>query len=169
MAVARAPPQMSLEEENIIVYIAGYLVKKAGKKFGCEDCCKILSSNSSNHNEASTFINNKQYTNLSEGGLLIPSDAVIHFTTILENEFRSHLQYSLYSKGIRKTFVSHCMDTLQINNMSCDSASCKTVTAFYMINLFFVIRIHHFLRVANQSLSQSGQKRNRKILKLTHT
>ena len=40
LAVARAPPQLSVVEDNIVVYIAGYLVKRATKKFMCVQCAR---------------------------------------------------------------------------------------------------------------------------------
>ena len=54
-------PVISPAESDIIVYLAGYLVKKALAKFSCCDCINIVVSQEIGDSQAHTFLKNKQF------------------------------------------------------------------------------------------------------------
>ena len=60
MTSFRADSVMSLEEENVLTYIAGYICRKLKSKI-CEQCYKDLTSTLDVGNLSHTFISKKQY------------------------------------------------------------------------------------------------------------
>ena len=61
-AVSKMPPNVTPQEGNIIVYLAGYVGRKAVLKFKCKDCRALWKKHDeSSHSDLYTFINNKQY------------------------------------------------------------------------------------------------------------
>ena len=68
-AVSNMPPNVTPKEGNIIVYLAGYVGRKAVLKFKCKDCRALWKKHDeSSHSDLYTFINNKQYDDLTVGG-----------------------------------------------------------------------------------------------------
>ena len=72
-AVSNMPPNVTPQGGNIIVYLAGYVGRKAVLKFKCKDCRALWKKHDeSSHSDLYTFINNKQYDDLPKyciGGL----------------------------------------------------------------------------------------------------
>ena len=162
-AVARTPPQFSMVEDNILVYIAGYLAHKAYKKFSCLDCYKVWQDTSKVPNEQNTFMKHKQYQYCHESGLYFPSDSLLNFVSHLEQQFRT-VSNVFHTKGLLLKYilvVNSASDVPSVTS-SCENC-CK-----YVIRLFFVVRIHHFLREQNRTFQLPGGKRNRKVMKLLH-
>ena len=63
-AVSNMPPNVTPQEGNIIVYLAGYVGRKAVLKFKCKDSRSLWKKHDeSSHSDLYTFINNKQYDN----------------------------------------------------------------------------------------------------------
>ena len=68
-AVSNMPPNVTPQEGNIIVYLAGYVGRKAVFKWKCKDCRALWKKHDeSSHSDLYTFINNKQYDDLTVGG-----------------------------------------------------------------------------------------------------
>ena len=67
-AVSNMPPNVTPQEGNIInyiVYLAGYVGRKAVLKFKCKDCRALWKKHDeSSRSDLYTFINNKQYDDL---------------------------------------------------------------------------------------------------------
>ena len=62
------PPSVTPQEGNIIVYLAGYVGRKAVVKFKCKDCTAVWKKHDeASHSALYTFINNKQYDDLTVG------------------------------------------------------------------------------------------------------
>ena len=136
-AVSNMPPNVTPQEGNIIVYLAGYVGRKAVLKFKCKDCRALWKKHDeSSHSDLYTFINNKQYDDLTVwgGGLHV---------------------------------MSKVKDASSISSVTCSNIVCTSAQS-YMVQLYFIVRIHHLLREQNRQIQRPNAKRNRKTMKLMH-
>lgn len=163
LSIANAP-HFSIEEDNIVVYIAGYLARKAANKYPCTGCKQQLLSILSGTGEKFTFFNRKQYSHLTEGGLSTPSEALINFATELETIFRVTIPGVIHSDKVRGKLFLRAAEA-DLPSITCNTC---TQTKDYIILLFITVRLHHLLREQNRKFQAPNQKRNRKMMKLLH-
>lgn len=116
-------------QENIIYYIAGYIVRNLIKQSTCTHCNEILLNKNSNNNQisedhsyASSSENFKRFTqSVTRGGLIFASDAVFKILTFSEKQFR----YLVEQGGLLKkntnlkrilvnTAINYFSDNIQI-------------------------------------------------------
>ena len=166
LKVGRIPPELSVAEDNIIVYIAGYLGRKASKKFQCKACQMIWQMSSSNA-DSHIFVNNKQYCVAGESGLYPQCCYGLSFVSQMEISFRSDVPLTMHSGKIRGRFVTKVTTNANLPVITCGQNVCDTARQ-YIIDLFFTVRIHHVLREENRSFECPGRKRNRKTMKFMH-
>ena len=103
------PPSVTPQEGNIIVYLAGYVGRKAVVKFKCKDCTAVWKKHDeASHSALYTFINNKQYDDLTvgRGGLFYPSTVLVDFITCLESVFREQVPLAIHRPKIGLHFMS---------------------------------------------------------------
>ncbi|KAF9419514.1 hypothetical protein HW555_004014 [Spodoptera exigua] len=79
-------PDLSEFSEMVIVYIAGYVVRKLKKIILCEQCCKIFDNTASENHISANLIFTK-----NKGGLHIPSEDIITICKYSEKLFRHYL------------------------------------------------------------------------------
>ena len=158
-----------LTEENILFYVAGYLIKKMSLLHQCKnDSCSIPSLEA----ECRMFVNSSQtfsyhktlQPNKSDfGGLKVPSELFFAFVTALENLFQkeingiSHLD-NIISRLSNKT-ATHVVVQLPI----CDLAYSQ------LLRLFFITRLHAAAKFFSRDIcSITPGKKNRKATKVMH-
>ena len=124
-AVSNMPPNVTPQEGNIIVYLAGYVGRKAVLKFKCKDCRALWKKHDeSSHSDLYTFIN-KQYDDLTVGGggggggggLFYPSTVLVDFITCLEspchpqakNRPSFHVQGEGCLQHFQRNMFEHCV------------------------------------------------------------
>ena len=164
LGIDREPPELCQVEQNIVVYLAGYLAKKAMKKYNCHSC-ETLWQNTDPSSAGYTHLKNKQYSHLIDGGLFMPSSLLVSFVSVLEITFRSEIPEIIHNGKIREKFITKVNKGDKLPEISCNE--CSEVQS-YMVHLYFIIRIHHVLREQNRTFSEPGRKRNRKTMKLLH-
>ena len=141
---------------NAVTYVAGYLVKKCLKKHSCQICMKqlIVDGLSSDTQLLCLF---KEYDDKER--LITPAamfvDYVANIETIFVNEFKSNTS----KVGIGKYLLS-ILPQFTISQCSC-------FPSVYLLKLFIKMRIHYALKFGNREL-QSGKKKNKKYLKVSH-
>jgi hypothetical protein len=170
--VANTPPELSLDEKGIIVYMAGYLALKTSKKFNCQTCLSLWKRNVSDVAEDDvpneyTFLGNKQYEYIQTGGLFSPSERLVSFVITLESVFRSHVSSALHNDKLRGKFMTQVLTSPDLTHITCGAEACSVIK-MYMLQLYFIVRIKHVFREQNRSFQSVGNKRNRKALKLLH-
>lgn len=158
--------------ENVLVYMAGYIGKKVVGKFGsCTDCALFTTADYTSTDSRYTFLRGKQYSDLSlgEDGLKVPSTEFVEFIIALETNFRHKISSVIHAVGLGEKLLNSGMEvyTSKCRDVVCKTEKCKN-TLVYIIKLFNRVRIHHILRTQNRLLSQPKQKRNRNFLKQTH-
>ena len=157
---------LTLPEENILVYIAGYLLRKLSKRHTCDICLQSLVQNcvSDPANKSYCFIDMKQYQHLDSGGLTYPSTTLVNFTNALEKVFRTSFPCVMHSSFVRSRLVK--TTSSRVEDITCGNVKCQSAQSYmYLINVFMTVRIHHVLREQNSGFGVSGRKRNRKIVK----
>ena len=157
---------------NIIVYIAGYVVRKALKMVKCAECQDVLSTAATEPrlDRADVLFQHRQY-----GGLIMPSDGVIKILKVAESHIRGMSELNratsqctskklqarvLHQLGnqplfdidihFRETQVgidNHFFDLLRI-----------------VVHIYYELRQHHIVRLHNM-----GQKNKAVRHKLTKT
>ena len=125
-AVSNMPPNVTPQEGNIIVYLAGYVGRKAVLNFKCKDCRALWKKHDeSSHSDLYTFINNKQYDDLTVGGwgggLFYPSTVLVDFITCLESVFREQDPLAIHRPKIGLHFMSKVKDASSISSVTCSN------------------------------------------------
>ena len=160
------PANLTITEDNVIVYLSGYIIKKLSKSL-CQPCVTKLRGEKSTTVISQTFLHEKEYEGCSNGGIDVPSQLLTSAVTEMEKSFRSSV-YCLHSTGIRCKLVSHMTSVARNCNLVCENVNCKV--SFCVAALFVNIRLHFRVRCFNRDLAQpkKGQKRNRKAAEFSH-
>ena len=154
----------SIPYDNAIAYVAGYLMRKT-KLNSCQNCKFSLSEPP--HDTAYTFITQKSYR---DDCLLFPTQAVIIFCHLLENKFHSNIQSVLHTSGILMKLYNKSLCCIEdANIITCGNQECMFKVK-KCVALYSKVRLHHEISMNNTILKEKskGEKRNRKLMKLTH-
>ena len=155
-------PQMciSVEEENILVYIGGYIYRKVSKSL-CDECKQTLIGNFDINNKLHTFLSKKQYSNVQGGGLIVPSKKLLDVIGSIEILFRNIIEQILHLSHIRTQIITFSEEKLTESHAVC---GCFT----FIVHIYVTFRLHHVLRENNQHIITSRRRRNRKVLQFNH-
>ena len=97
---------------------------------------------------------------LPMGGLIAPSNVVLHYTMQLEETFVKH-----FSNLQKVTCVGH--DLVQLLESIQLDQPCNSFSKKYLLMLFTKLRIYYYLKFANRELRSPGRK-NKKYFKVAH-
>ena len=168
-----APPSQSnsldCQDSNVITYITGYLIRKSEKKFTiCPTCCSSWKTTPESATSLNyQFIYKKQFEHLShDKGLQLPSKSMIAMVSDLELSFRNRTAH-LQGEKVFQRLLQALLAKVDFSEMTCELSNCKLAVE-YMVALFCRVRLHHFLKEQNRLILAPKQKRNRKIMKLSH-
>lgn len=159
--------KINLCEVNALVYIAGYLLRKAKSRFNCENCWCLLVCSSQNFISSSvvTFLCHKKYDQSSH--LIIPSESLVKFLESCHKIFESRFDHVIHTEKPRLKLLNCVKNSCDLNNVYCGNESCVSLID-YIVQLYFTVKISSDLKRYNQSLTVAGLPKNRKILKLQH-
>ncbi len=162
------PSEFDLTDQNIIVYIAGYMARRVFEKHGeCDPCRSLLVTNYQSESEAHIFINRKQYEHLDQGGLYYPTSALVDSVSTMEASFRLCAKGLIRSEKLHGRMYNHIAARVENDILTCGDKACEQRKK-YLINLFITVRLHHRLREINRKADVPNQKRNRKAVILQH-
>ena len=142
---------ISLKEDNVIVYLAGYVGKKARSRFACRDCEQMWMRSSVDLHDivldkpdnAFMLWQNKQYDNhLVEVGLFPPSQPLINFVSSLETVFRQCVMPAVHCTKVRVKFLLKAYEADAVCAITCGTVDCLAARR-YMMKLYFVVKMHH--------------------------
>ena len=165
---------------NVVAYIAGYLSRHTIGLTGCTACetarkqsFTFSSSMSSNVESSSIFMILKTY-DWAKHGLIIPSPQLLVLcTTTFGDDFQAGNWISvtqIRTNGDDDMPHWRCcrFDEFRFgHNITCQEH--KRFTLSFMIKLFVLLCIHHYVRIRNRELKESGSSRkNRKADKIMH-
>ena len=155
------------KEKSVLVYVAGYLARKAGNKFNCTDCLQLwIQDKDTASGPEYDFLKTKQYEHLVDGGLLCPTDSFVQFVSELEDTFYNHFQIICYETNI----VTRLLKVSSAIQLDAVCGKCVKDVEVFLNKLFFRVRIYNTVLWQNRELgeSQKSKKRNRKVIKLMH-
>lgn len=168
-------PDLSEISENVVAYIAGFVVKKIKKIIFCNECQIILEESRASLDD--TYFNLLKQKN--RGGLLRPSSDVIKICMVVEKKIR--LLMSINSNKIPKesnfleVFVSEVASSIlhnkkmfqQIDDHIFDhglmeNPRCKIIK--YIISIYAKIRIYSFAKKQTEAIK--GELVRKKLSKI---
>ena len=148
---------LSNQENNVLAYIAGYIVRKVKGKV-CAVCCdKITGELDSNPNL--DFLKSKTY-----GYLSTPSKLLLGVVQLLELEYRKAITSVIYKVGLKATLVERLGKTRNLQMFECENCHLDILVLHLVVN----IRLHHTIREINEGLRANKDRKNRKTIKFLH-
>ena len=158
-------PPPNLEEENVVSYITGYLIKKLNMPKKCENCQFEFNSSSKPNTDRFTFVGCKSF---KDGGCLVyPNEDLCKILDQLEVLFKGLFPHLLAARGVKLTLNTHAKEVCTNTGIAC--AKCEDKISD-MARIYMSLRVHHKLDSVNKMSTQlQGTKRkNRKMEKLLH-
>lgn len=167
----------NVHKDNILRYVAGYLVRKLEGKLNCHDCAQALLGNSiqslSDHPYYSQSQSSKLLQVKDRGGLLAASDSVYHIVKRCEQIFNAYVCKSFISKyrNASKVLVALFMRSIIEDKPvvffrhSCSVESGAPDHQSQLIRKlaesFVNIRLHHFCKLYNRTVVERGSGSDR--------
>ena len=151
-------------QENVICYIAGFIARKMRGKV-CQGCSDTLTG-SERGLTSEMLIKHKQFQSSQGEGLVFPSDELASVIKLAENTYRKNIEQFLHTDKIKTRLT----DLLEKNVRQHTTLECLTRTCQMLrnvIRLFTNIRLYFTLKDCSRSFS-GLQRRNRKLMKVTH-
>ena len=116
LVIANTPTTFPIEEENVIVYLAGYVGKKSLRRFACrnkEHMCMRSSVHVPDKPENGfVLLQNKQSHYLAKGGL-VPCESLVNLVSLLEMIFSHNIAPAVHSTKVRVNLYFYRKHTSQ--------------------------------------------------------
>lgn len=152
---------VSMQEKNILTYIAGYIARKMKGRV-CDSCVESLVGELEG-TQKEIFLTTKKYSDLRGDGLVVPSAQLVSVVEQLEIVFKKS-EHFLHMNMVRARFLQRMEKDSTC--LVCPEAKCKL--AQNVLNLFLNIRLHFTLKENNRNFAAASGRQNRKMLKLQH-
>lgn len=138
--------KLQTSEGNALVYITGYLLKKALAQHSCQICQEYTNLSDLEEKE-SQFCNLKAYHSDKEhfGGLTVPPKNMVEYITLLENKFVDNFNDFAYQSNIGAKFRNIFSDIPFPH-------PCKDFPISYFISLYIRVRIYFTLKFVNRDI-----------------
>lgn len=157
--------------ENVVVYIAGWIIKKALDTISCDVCRTRLVSTTPSIKYQSSFL----LLNIKNcGGLTIPSDGVIDIIMSAEKHLRLITSVHKVHHTVSEILLRKCVladvgpDCLCLHEHAIETSSGIENHYFdlvsIIVNIFFKLRYHHIVRLHNMQMK--GKSVRQKCTKL---
>ena len=152
---------MSLQEQNILVYIGGFIVRRVTKK-ACPECCEKITSQICADDSSHDFIAAKQLEGVKVR-LVVPSKVVTESLQKMEVEYTRHVESVIRQKHVKAALLALMLECVD-EQLVCDTCNLHQMISCLMVN----IRLFHSIRLANAELRDKHNRKNRKALKFAH-
>lgn len=154
---------LSKEENNILAYISGYIVRKLRGKM-CQNCLDTCTADSQDQDDENLeFINIKRYQGAKDG-LICPSQCLQNVMSGLEVKYRSVIDEAIYSESVKASLVTTLSKLEVVKDIQCESCHLED----RVLHLFVNVRLHHTIKQGNRDLLYCDKRKNRKVLKFSH-
>ena len=154
-------------ETAALVYVCGYLVRRAGDSISCDQCLilQLQSKEAVSENLDFALVMNKQYSSLLPSeGLLVPSDEIVRFAHHMDSRFRGFIQ-TIFHHGRLLNRLQTCVLKNSDHVVGCPVH--EAAQKHFLSKLFCKVKLHQFLREQTSHFSKKG-RRNRKAVKFLH-
>ena len=162
----------ALTNENIIYYIAGYLIKKIASVHECHDvnCCiqNLEAPCRMFLQRSQTFTYHKALlTDRGDfGGLHCPGDTFVSFVTQMEKLFKQEVNAMSHLFNVSQRLLNRSDQKIDVSLPICDSAVNQ------LKHLFFITRLHAAAKFFSRDVSikscKSKSRNFRKAAKVMH-
>ncbi|KAK7094198.1 hypothetical protein V1264_007852 [Littorina saxatilis] len=159
MAFAFPADNLSIQEENILTYISGYIARKLTGKV-CSGCRGLLVG-PLRGDRKEIFLTKKQLPDMKGEGLTVPSQQLVE---LMEVSFKKSEQL-LHMDRVRTRIILRLEKNMN-GSLTCPSTQCKLNNL--IVQLFTNIRLHFVLKDNNNRFSSSSKRKSRKFLKLEY-
>ena len=156
-------PVTSIPKQNIVAYIAGYLLKRCAFK-DCDECANMLTFSQPPAEPLYEFLKNKAYKENS--ALVYPTQRVIQFVDELETIFVNLFETVVHSPGVMMRLCKNA-EFLFERFVTCNSPKCVSKVQ-NLVKMYMKLRMFFALKLSNRENRKAGTKRNRKMIKLQH-
>ena len=149
---------LSHQENNVLAYIAGYIMRKVKGKV-CSICCNKITGELDPSNPNLDFLKTKSY-----GYLSTPSNLLLGVVQLLELEYRKVITSDIYKVGLKANLVERLGKTRNLQMLECETCHLDILVLHLVVN----IRLHHTIREINEGLRAYKDRNNRKTIKFSH-
>lgn len=151
---------MPVTEENVFIYVCGYLLRRIFIKHFC-DRCAILAENNNNLNTSNIYSYFKAYNNEKDtfGSLYIPSEIFVDNIKKLHTKFFDNFDIITKPNVLQKFLEILCV--VEFSHVYPDFPK------MYLLKLFIRVRIYYVLKFINRDF-KNKKGGTRKINILSH-
>ena len=149
---------LDTQENNVLAYIAGYIVRKLSKRV-CVSCKDKISADLDLENPNHEFIAAKSYK-----CLLAPCSLLLGTVQLLELKYREVITATMHSEKLKFLLTAHLSKVENLKTLQCSVCHLELLVLHIVIN----IRLHHTIKETNQSLKNNKDRKNRKTIKFSH-
>ena len=155
--------------QNVIAYIAGFVVRSLHKRLTCNECSAVLTSAKSTVNESEagcSLIKTKD-----RGGLLQPSDDVVKLCKLSESQFRSLMapgQRPVVATGLKQTLINSVLrscigldlfEDLTEHTFNSDPVDDHRVLLMKkVVEQYIVCRLHHQAKCFSRAIHTHNRR-----------
>lgn len=136
---------LPITEENVLIYICGYLLRRLFTKHFC-DTCALLTNTNCSLDEARLYTYFKTYDNTNKmfGSLYVPSAVFINYITELHAKLFENINIITQTNVIQK--FMQILSTIQFSHSLCHFPK------IYLLKLFIRIRLYYILKFISRDL-----------------
>ena len=155
---------LHLQESNIVAYIGGYIVRKLESKLLCQSCIQLMTiSPLEATDQKYMLINLKQNPALPVAdSLRVPSPALLEELLKAEHAFAECIGKVLHMGKLYQRLLS----VLKSKDVLVQDVYKHCNSGDLIRKLYTTIRLHFYIRLANDYLRNLPNRRNRKLLKV---
>lgn len=165
------PTTSSIPEQNALYYVAGYVCKNYLAHHNCSSCARLLTDTRAAYNDdaSKSYAYFKAYDHSKGdfGGLTSPSENFINYLRLCEDVFANNFMTLMHKNKIHETMFYKVV-CLVDQSWFADNSTCGG-NLHVIVRKYITMRIRYSVKFFNDTLSkQPNNKRNRKILKVSH-
>ena len=94
-------------------------------------------------------------------GLFHPSSVLAEYVTCLESVFRERVPPAIQGTRIGLNFMSNMWDVSSARHVTCSKHSCLPADSHIMVQLYFIVGVHHYLHEQNRQMQQPHATKNK--------
>lgn len=158
--------QRQQAHDNILTYIAGYIVSKIRLSL-CMSCQGIVSGSAGSSDEQ-ILLAQKQYSHVQDHGLEVPSPALVDAVKQMEAVYSERIVYMIYEDHVKSRLSAAFAREISTSLLVCPLASCAIQKM--VVDKFLNCRFHFTLKDCSRHFSDKTRnlKPNKKVLKVSH-
>ena len=160
-------PSRSMPEQNVLVFVTGWLCFKILTKHKCSQCMSYMVNPNPQLDDPRflfTHFKSAEVKDSEFGFLKIPTTQFINFIDRCESLFVRDFNNLYYVRDLNSRILRHIINDTQ-RHTAHSNLCASTMSA--LLKLFIRTRVHYCVKFFNKKL-KSTKRKNRKYLKVSH-